>query len=479
MLDRLLHVATDLAPFLDVLPAALLFTEGDDHRVRYANARVRSMADRLGIPVLDQPVAGLLRDLGAEESLPLLDRAYRTGTVVQQPEIRLSLPEPSHWRATFGPVTDGGRVSGLVIVLEEMTQEFLARRAAEERAALLEAILESMAEAVVVVVDRDGRVSMANQAARRAMGHDPRGRTLAEMRTLYDLRTPEGDPLPPEAWPLSRALAGETFQQQEVLARRADRQDVILSVSGAPARDPSGRILAGVIVFHDVTERRAVERLKDELIGLVSHELRSPTTTIRGGLNLIRRYGPPLDHPLRDVLRDVETEANRLDRLIRDLLDLARTEAGLIPAAEPVQPLPLLTRLVDEYGALADAHPIVLRAPPDLPPIQADPTYLEQVLRNLLENARKFSPPGAHIEVTAERRGQTVRFGVLDRGPGVPEAERERIFQPFYRAGGHRAHGAGLGLTLAQRLVNAMGGRIWVENRPRGGAAFYFTIPLA
>ncbi|HEY8491805.1 MAG TPA: ATP-binding protein [Dehalococcoidia bacterium] len=479
MLDRLLRVTTDLAPLLDVLPGGLLLTEGSGHRVRYANARVRTLADRLGLPPVGGAVTDLLSGPELAETLDLLNRAYHAGEVVQRPELRLDLPEPSYWRVTFGPIREEGHVAGLLILLEDLTQEVQARHAAEERAALLEAILESMAEAVVVV-DGEGRVRMANQVARQAMAHDPRGSTLAEMRTVYDLRDPQGEPLPLEAWPLTRALAGETFHGEEVLAHRADGQDLVLSISGAPARDPAGRILAGVVVFHDITERRAVEQLKDELIGLVSHELRGPTTTIRGGLNLLRRYGPRLDYPLRDVLRDVEAEANRLDRLIRDLLDLARTEMGLVPASEPVAPLPLLTRLVEEYAALPDAHPVVLRAGPDLPPVLADPTYLEQVLRNLLENARKFSPPGAPVEVTAERRGRAVRFGVLDRGPGVPEADRQRIFQPFYRTlAGHRAQGAGLGLTLAQRLVTAMGGQIWVENRPRGGAAFYFTIPLS
>ena len=228
-------------------------------------------------------------------------------------------------------------------------------------------------------------------------------------------------------------------------------------------------------------ELRRANEAKDEFLGMVSHELRTSVTTIYGGANLLLSRASELDDETRiSVLTDIRHESEQLVRMVRDMLLLARTELGQEIATEPV----LIQRLIDRLIALrAVSNPrrrITLQADAELAPVVAEPAFLEQVLRNLLDNAEKYSPADTPVEIHVQRLDDEVVVCVADRGVGVPQDELEMIFDRFYRStqSARSARGMGIGLSVCKRLVEAQGGRIWAEQREEGGLRVCFTLPF-
>ena len=231
---------------------------------------------------------------------------------------------------------------------------------------------------------------------------------------------------------------------------------------------------------------REVDQLKSDFLGNVSHELRTPLAAIKGYVdNLLDGVAGPLTDKPRRYLGRVRDNADRLGRMVSDLLDLTRIEAGrieLVPLTLPVADL--VGDAVDGLRHVAGERQVRIAA--DLPSsvaVRADPDKVHQVLTNLLANAIKWSPPGGQVTVTAGPDADgLVRLAVEDAGPGVPPTERERVFDKFYqvaRVEGERLPGTGLGLTIARHLVELHSGRIWVEDAPGGGAAFVVLLPAA
>jgi signal transduction histidine kinase len=222
--------------------------------------------------------------------------------------------------------------------------------------------------------------------------------------------------------------------------------------------------------------------LADELFSILSHELRAPLTTIKGSSRTLLRHGAALDPATaRQLLLDIDQEAERLHRLIDNLLELAR--AGVGPAAlrtEPTAVDVLIRRVVADATPHAGARRLRVRASADLPHPSIDPVRVEQVIRNLVDNAVKFSPPGGTIDLSAARLGDAVVVTVKDEGPGVAPEYHERVFERFFRVEreGNSVAGAGLGLAICKRFVELHGGRIELDSRPGQGAAFRFTLPL-
>ncbi len=230
-------------------------------------------------------------------------------------------------------------------------------------------------------------------------------------------------------------------------------------------------------------ERRAGE-FREAFIDVISHELRTPITTILGITQILARPGRADDAASRTpLLEDVRSESERLHRLVEDLLVLSRVERGrLIVDAEPLEPRRLLDRAVANEASELPSIDITLDVAPDLPIVAGEATYVEQILRNLLGNAAKYTPAGTKVRVTARRAGsedgEAVAIRVTDDGPGVPQASIERIFELFYRDpdSARTVSGSGIGLFVCASLVAAMGGRIWAALPPGGGTEFGFTL---
>ncbi len=353
---------------------------------------------------------------------------------------------------------------------------------AEAERERLQALIEALPVGIAMF-DAQGNATLSNQAIAALFGQAPagNGRTAGGR---YTLLTADGRPLPPEESPLCRVLNdGEAQLGRELLVRRLDTgNDVPVLVNAAPFRDAAGRLTGVVTVYQDITRLREVDRLKDDFINTVSHELRTPTTTVRGGALTLLKRGTQLDPSVREqLLHDMAEEAERLYHLVEDLLGMQRVQAGMQLQSEPIIPHRFVNDVILALGGRVGNHALMIDVPSNLPLVDADPTYLEQVFRNLLENAVKFSPRGRRIEITAALDGKNVRFSVLDRGSGIPKEDMDRVFEPFYKTADAvrtGSQGAGLGLAVCRRLIEVMGGHIWAEARPGGGTAFHFTLPI-
>lgn len=234
-------------------------------------------------------------------------------------------------------------------------------------------------------------------------------------------------------------------------------------------------------------ELRQLDRLKSEFVSLVSHQLRAPLTNIIGALELVAEDAAQLPTPSQRSLEILASESERLSRLIQTILDVSRLEAGrLTPRLGPVAIEPLLMRICRSAVSAQPDRPWSVTVSPALPPAWADEVLLEEVARNLVENALRYSPPESPIEVAAEASDSTVRVSVADHGPGIPVDEQAKIFRSFHRVDGEESTvaGYGLGLYFADKLTLAQGGTIRVESPihddPSGpGSRFIFTLPMA
>jgi two-component system sensor histidine kinase KdpD len=258
--------------------------------------------------------------------------------------------------------------------------------------------------------------------------------------------------------------------------------------------DVAGNPVRMVGTGRDITDRKETERERDELleqertarllretfIGVLSHELRTPITTILGGAQiLVGRIDRMTADDAKGLLEDIEQEAERLARLIEDLLILTRSERGNVESRDdPVLPSAVVDTVIHSSAAVAQRVKLDVQVPRNLPIVIGDETYLEQILRNLVGNAAKFSPVGSTVSIHSEVTADEVLLRVLDEGPGIEPDETDRLFEVFYRSPRTRAKaaGSGIGLFVAKQLVGAMGGRIWAVPRPTGGAEFGIAL---
>jgi K+-sensing histidine kinase KdpD len=298
--------------------------------------------------------------------------------------------------------------------------------------------------------------------------------------------------------PMAIALReGQPVRGWAAIAERPDGSRVAFEPYPTPLRDARGTLIGAVNVLVDVTaHRRAQEDLhatsaalatssavKDQFLGLVSHELRTPVTTIYGNAQLLRDRGARLAESERaTMIADVAEDAERLLSIVENLLVLSRLQSGAIPELEPQ----VLTRVVQqEIATFARRHPerpveLVLPGHPVI--VEADRTQLGLLLQNLLSNAHKYGGPKRPIGVEVDVDSGQAQVRVLDRGIGIGEIDPESLFAPFYRTreAEQTASGVGLGLSVCQRIVHGLGGRIWA--RPRdgdGGSEFGFALPIS
>ena len=266
------------------------------------------------------------------------------------------------------------------------------------------------------------------------------------------------------------------------------------SGAGRVFTDDDGQAARMIGTGRDITERRRVEEERDRLlieerragefrdafIDVISHELRTPITTILGLTQILVRPGRADDVASRTaLLEDVRSESERLHRLVEDLLVLSRMERGvLVVDAEPLEPRRLLERVVASEAAELPSLDIEIRTEPGLPIVAGEDTYVQQIVRNLLGNAAKYTPAGTHVIVDARREGSTVAVRFLDDGPGISESSLGRIFELFYRDpdSARTVSGSGIGLFVCASLAEAMGGRMWAARRPEGGSEFGFSL---
>lgn len=330
----------------------------------------------------------------------------------------------------------------------------------------------------VAVVRRDRSIAYHNDELARLLAIDASpgstGVLLEPMERLDGSAFVDGDPL-------ARLLRDRhPSARRAVVLRQRDGGSVAAAITMTPIVDDAGPVVGAVLYAEDLTEERDGTSLREAFVGVLSHELRTPITSIYGGAQLLLndRMSPEVRS---SVIHDIAAEAEQLHRLVEDLMAIARVERGLAQAGtEPV----LLQHLAPSAARSEErrwpGHRVVVVAPLDMPAVRADDGYVTQILRNLISNAVKYSPPDEDVVVSLTATADSVVVSVLDRGPGFPPETGSDAFRLFYRNPdvGARVPGTGIGLYVARALVEAQGGRIWLRNRVGGGAEVSFELPL-
>lgn len=336
--------------------------------------------------------------------------------------------------------------------------------------AQLSAIVEQMAEGVVAV-DAEGRVLLVNPALSRLLDIDAtraKGRSYIESVRHLGLSELLGAVLR-EVRPAAREL--RLFSPEELVF---DAHAAPLTEDGAPA--------GAVVVLHDITRLRRLEQVRRDFVANVSHELRTPLASIKGYAETLREGALDDKENRTGFVRTIEEHADHLSKMVDDLLDLSAIESGhRAPALAPVDIGALAREAVLRIQPAAAQSGVVVEvaASGAVARASADRDQLRQILGNLLDNAVKYSERGGRVEVRARAENGEVVVSVKDEGVGIPEADLPRVFERFYRVDKARtreAGGTGLGLAIVKHLVEAQGGRVWVESRQPGGSTFSFSL---
>jgi PAS domain S-box-containing protein len=350
-----------------------------------------------------------------------------------------------------------------------------------QQRAWLRSVIEQLPEGVVIL-DRHGRVVTTNRALLSFL-NDGRPMEGNELRG-FDLKLPNGEPIPVEDLPSTCALQrGESSMGRELALFKPGDGLVPVLANAAPIRDDTGAITGATIIIQDITARKELERMREEWASVIAHDLRQPVSAITLSADALEMIsGGNLPEKGGKAIVRIRAAATRLGRMVDDLFDASRIEANRLSVAPRAVDLGTLAAVVadglrDETG---DHDLVVDAAPSQIAWI--DPDRIQQVLSNLLSNAAKYGAPGSEIHVDVSDRGEAIEVAVTNNGPGISADDVPRLFDRFWRARkarGSGTPGAGLGLYIAKGLVEAHGGRIWVESTPGETTTFHVLLPRA
>ena len=350
----------------------------------------------------------------------------------------------------------------------------------------LETLINTSPVGVVVLNARTGVPVSYNRESRRIIEDllTPAG-SVEQLLDTVTVRRADGSEIALAKLPLAQALSiGETVRAEEVVLQAPDGQSVTTLVNATPIRSQDGEVESVVVTLQDMTPLEDLERLRAEFLGMVSHELRVPLTSIRGSATVLLDAlsdRNPADHQFLQIIVD---QADLMGKLIGDLLDVAHIKTGtLLVSPEPTEIASLVNRARSTFLSGGGRNNLDLDLAPDLPLVMADRPRILQVLSNLLSNAAQYSLASSVIRVTAVQEDFHVTVSVADEGSGISAEQLPHLFRKFSRADGEDGEreigGSGLGLAICKGIVEAHGGRIWAESDGVGqGARFTFTIPM-
>ncbi len=397
---------------------------------------------------------------------------------------------------------DSGKIIMAINLIQDITPFKTVERRIQQERNRFEVTLASIGDAVIAT-DMDGRVTFINPTAEALTGWRKErafGRDIAVVFSIVDEQT--HDPAPsPVAQVLSEGVLVEQTNHILLMPRNGTAHPI--DASGAPIRDLDGRIIGAVLVFRDITERQQVEReradllrreqtaraeaeeaneLKLQFMAMISHELRTPLASIKGFATTLLAPDIEWDTASQEqYIEIINQESDRLTALIDQLLDISRLQAGVLWIAPKADHLSQIVEKVEpELKTLANEHRLSLNIPLDLPPVKVDEQRLAQVLTNLVDNAAKYAPADSPIAVAAQVTDDFVQIDVIDEGEGIPPEDHASVFEAFRQI--HRRpsqKGAGLGLAISKGLIEAHGGRIWIQENAAPGTTISFTLPIA
>ena len=365
---------------------------------------------------------------------------------------------------------------GVVVVVRDITAETEYQ---EELGKL--SVVASSTSNLVVITNTDGMIEWVNAAFEERTGY-PLDEVMGRRPGAF-LQGPGTDAAAVER--IRTAIAQQEPVREELLNYTKTGTPYWISLNVTPVLSVHGRLERYISVQEDITDRKRVDRMKDEFISTVSHELRTPLTAINGALGLLSAgIAGTLPDQASRLVEIASKNGDRLTVLINDLLDMDKlVEGGLPIESEQHRLLPIVQRAIRDNQSYADRYLVTLML--DEPYVDAvvdvDSLRLTQVLANLLSNASKFAPPHTVVDVSIHTDGDVVRVAVHDQGPGVPESFREAIFEKFSQADASDSRavgGSGLGLAISKELVERMRGTIGYHSTPGNGSTFFVDLPV-
>ncbi len=329
----------------------------------------------------------------------------------------------------------------------------------------------------VIVTDAQGGVTKLNPAAEEIFGPEKEniGKPVGEIAHDSRIALAVSETLSSQ-----RPVAGEGAAS--VLALVAGGSEHAFRLRTTPMRDDEGRLLGAVTLLEDITHLREIDRIKSDFIATASHELRTPLTSVQMTVHLLlEEAAGALTEKQHELLEACREDCDRLEKLMRDLLDLSKIEAGeTAPRLLPVNASELILAAAEAFRTQVESKGVTLTvdAPVELPIVLADRAQIERVISNLVSNALRNTDPGGRTHITAVRRAGHVAVSVSDSGHGIPPEYLPSIFDKFVRVPGAPSGGAGLGLAISKSIVEAHGGKVWLESTPGKGSRFYFSLPV-
>jgi PAS domain S-box-containing protein len=464
-------------PLIETAPIGLAVLDYQLHFL-YVNPALATMDGLPAVAHLGQHIERVVPELGIE-TVELLERVVATGQAVSDVEVNgraQSGAEPATWLLSAVSLRDAaGETVGITISVVEITE----RKHREQALAAL-AELRRQAQAIgesipfgIWIAEPDGRMKYLSESFLTLLGM-----TIDQARDFGWMEALAADAAVPNKrdW-LDSMVAGRRWNYEYVVDGSDGRRHTVLSLGNAVG-DDAGAVTGWAGINLDITDRREADAFRDAFVGILSHELRTPITSIYAASTLLGR--PGLDDAHRaELVADVSEEAERLRRLVEDLLVLARAERGAIQVQlEPVLLQHILPRLCEEEHRRRPSLKIDVTVDRPVPVAKAEEAFVVQIVHNLLGNAAKYGPSDGPIDIMLDAPNGWPRVRVLDRGPGVDPSEADRLFELFYRSDRTaRVAGSGIGLFVARRLVEAIGGTIWARPRDDGpGAEFGFRL---
>jgi PAS domain S-box-containing protein len=477
--------------------AALCLRHQEENTLRWTV--VQGSIGRFEAPA-PEPLGSTLAGQVLQRGVPLqtqdvqtLDTAWQSNPLIVEAQLRSVLIVPlGHDDAARGALLVGchapGALSedarGLMLRLADraaialaQTELYMREQAALRQASLerssLEVIFDSLLDGVFTT-DLQGQITRLN---RRALAWSEREASEAIGRSAEDV-FPLVDSV---GRPVDRPNDTDRGTD-DLYLRRPHGAPIPVAWVRSDIHDASGQKQGTVWMLRDLRGQREVEQLKANIISLVSHELRTPLSHIKGYASTLLQPDVEWDAETRhDFLVSIERQADRLARLISDLLEISRLDAGGAAQLDrvPIAPATLVERGLAQAAPTTGGHPIDVHVPESLPLVWADPNHIERVVGNLVENAAKYSPEGASISIRVEEQPESVIFAVRDHGPGLTVEEQRHLFERFYRSPRlkHRTPGTGLGLAICKEIVEAHQGTIKAESVEGEGSVFRFALP--
>jgi signal transduction histidine kinase len=344
----------------------------------------------------------------------------------------------------------------------------------------LKGVIDQMPEAVIIFNEK-GQITLQNQVALSMVADRTLGLDVLGNPILYDLRRPTGEPLPQEERPLIRVLEDrQASTGVELLLYARGRRRIPVLVNATPILDSDSHITGAVAVFQDISAIKELQRLREEWLSIVAHDLRQPINVISGLADLIALDKDSLPPETSRQVDMIASNVATLERMIHDLLDASRIEARQLSVEKKPADLGDIVKTTGEtFRRTSPDHKLRIRIPAEPCPVFIDSQRIEQVLSNLLSNAAKYSDKDTEIELELESRDHEVWISVSNYGIGLTAEQIQNLFQRYYRTptSGQLAAGIGLGLYIAQGLVEAHSGKIWAESAPGRKTTFTFSLP--